>query len=53
MLSIHRRGLHACEDEGEDLVRASCGMARYPKLVELKRRHDRENVFRLKHNIPS
>jgi FAD/FMN-containing dehydrogenase len=37
-------------EAGDDLVRRSYG-ASYERLVELKRRYDPENLFRLNHNI--
>ncbi len=38
-------------EEGERLLRASFGDANYERLLELKRRYDPENVFRLNGNI--
>jgi len=37
--------------EGEDRVRAAYGEAKFERLVELKRRYDPENFFRLNQNI--
>jgi FAD/FMN-containing dehydrogenase len=37
-------------DEGPDRVRAAYG-ANYPRLAELKRRHDPENLFRANQNV--
>jgi FAD/FMN-containing dehydrogenase len=38
-------------DEGADRVREAFGEANYARLVELKRRYDPENVFRVNQNI--
>lgn len=38
-------------DEGSDLVRAAYGPETFDRLVELKRRCDPDNVFRLNQNI--
>jgi hypothetical protein len=32
-------------------VRSACGAERYARLVDVKDRWDRDNVFRLEHNI--
>ena len=39
------------EDEGQDRVRAAY-RGNYDRLVEVKRRYDPTNLFRLNHNIP-
>jgi Berberine and berberine like len=38
-------------DEGQERIRAAYG-AKWDRLVELKRRWDPENVFRLNQNVP-
>jgi hypothetical protein len=38
-------------ESGEDIVRSIYGAAKYERLVDLKRRWDPENVFRLNQNI--
>ena len=54
LLSPHfagRRWLnYFSDDDGADAVRAAYG-PNYDRLVEVKRRHDPENVFHLNHNI--
>jgi len=40
------------QDEGADRTRAAYDPATFDRLVELKRRYDPENVFRLNRNIP-
>ena len=39
-------------DEGEDRVRAAYPGTTWDRLVEVKRRYDPENVFRLNQNVP-
>ena len=39
------------EDDGRDRVRAAY-RGNYDRLVEVKRRYDPTNLFRLNHNIP-
>ncbi len=39
-------------DEGEARVRAAYGDAKYERLVQLKRRYDPDNFFRVNQNIP-
>ena len=38
-------------DEGEGRVRDAYGAEKYDRLVELKRKYDPENFFRLNQNI--
>jgi len=38
------------DDEGKDAVRSAYG-PNYARLVEIKRRYDPGNLFRLNHNI--
>jgi hypothetical protein len=38
-------------DEGEGRVRSMYGSSKYERLLELKRRYDADNVFRLNQNI--
>jgi FAD/FMN-containing dehydrogenase len=47
---VARRWLNYLNDDEDDSVRAAYG-PNYDRLVEIKRRHDPENVFRLNHNI--
>jgi hypothetical protein len=43
--------LNYTSDEGEDRVRSSYGEEKYARLVALKDRYDRENLFHLNQNI--
>ncbi len=38
--------------DSRQLALASYGQAKFDRLVELKRRYDPTNLFRLNHNIP-
>jgi FAD/FMN-containing dehydrogenase len=38
--------------EGPERVRAAYPGATWDRLVEVKRRYDPENLFRLNHNVP-
>ena len=49
--AANRRWLnYLSDDDGADAVRAAYG-PNYDRLVQVKRRHDPENVFHLNHNI--
>ena len=47
---VARRWLNYLNDDEDDSVRAAYG-PNYDRLVEVKRRYDPQNVFRLNHNI--
>jgi FAD/FMN-containing dehydrogenase len=50
-LDVRRWLNYLGDDQGFDAIRAAYG-ANYERLVEVKRRHDPDNVFHLNHNIP-